>query len=304
MTFSEAILISILPLAASLLCIRAIARLERGQLADLLLISSLFFMSAAQTLAYLSGAVNTELMFNFAHCYLMGIFWMATSLVIYVYHLGQKHSPAILYLYIAPLILSVMHMAGFLTNGFRLQDGHPMHLDGEFSIIGDFYLLACVVTCGFLIYQNLRRVDSAVWLSKNLFLLLALVPLVIITGTGMLLSMTKYAIPLAIVGPVTILYVVGVFSYLSRPTVVNLSMGLDLLFGRLSLIKAIAVAEYTPDTIKSLKSDLERQGLAEAYEQNEGSVYKTAEYLGVDHSTVRKKIKLFNIARKPAIDKA
>ncbi|MBT4492369.1 MAG: hypothetical protein HOC70_03930 [Gammaproteobacteria bacterium] len=292
----DAFVISALPLLAVVVCGLLLAKSTEQPAITRITFLNLLIMSAAQALSFLSGQYSQELMFRFADIYLICGYFLFANLVVFVNSLSESRFERINYIYTLPLTLTILHILGFIVDGYRLQDGSPMHIDGALTFLADFFVIGCVVATSLIVYQNLKHNNIEVWISKNLLFLLSLVPLMLMFTFVILLSMTQYAISVVFVGPVITLYAAGTFFYLSRPRVVNIGYGFSLFLCRLKLAWSVLESDNSRNSYKALSTEIEKQFVAEALKQHDCSIVNTADFLGLDHSTLRKKLKQFHIS--------
>ncbi len=297
MTLLDTIVISVLPLASTIVCISVLARLELNQSAEKDLFVCLSFMSVFQLLCYCAGYFSQDLMFVLAHIYLLFGYWLFAALVAYTSSLGKSHDPYRRAIYLMAGLFTILHVGGYSTDGFYLEDGVPMHNDGVLGIIPDLYVLFCLLYSGRNIKINLRTLTAKddQLRSRNIWMIGALCVLGASFFTIMILSMTNYAISVAFAGPIVMLITALMFSYITRTDIMMVGLGREAFCSRMQLMKDVGTMELKPDTVKALKRRIEHLELVEALKISGNDIYQAASYLGIDHSTLRKKLKSFDI---------
>ena len=183
----------------------------------------------------MSWPYSEALMFRFADVYLIAAYWLFANILLLTNTLSDEPLEHLRWVYLAPAILSVMHVAGLLTDGYRIENGSPMHNNSALGWLGDAYLIMCLLGVGAIVASNLKRNDEVVWISKNWLFLFSLIPMVLGFGYVVVASAGPNPVSLVTIGPLMIVWAALTFYYLSRPSVVNVSYGIRLFIRRLKL---------------------------------------------------------------------
>ncbi len=194
-----------------------------------------------------------------------------------------------------------MHVAGLLTDGYRIENGSPMHNNSELAWVGDAYLIMCLLGVGAIVVSNLKRNDEVVWISKNWVFLFSLIPMVLGFGYVVVASAGPNPVSLVTIGPLMIMWAALTFYYLSRPSVVNVSYGIRLFIRRLKLIRFILELDYSRENQRVIFLEIEKQSIREALAKHDSNIPDAATSLGWDHSTLRKKLKLHGLSKSQQV---
>ena len=155
-------------------------------------------------------------MYRFADVYLIAAYWLFANILLLTNTLSDEQLEHLRWVYLAPAILSVMHVAGLLTDGYRIENGSPMHNNSALAWVGDAYLIMCLLGVGAIVVSNLKRNDEVVWISKNWVFLFSLIPMVLGFGYVVVASAGPNPVSLVTIGPLMIVWVALTFYYLSR----------------------------------------------------------------------------------------
>jgi len=292
-------LYTLLPSIVAALCLCLLARLiNKGADKPFIhLFTNLFIINACQVLGYCLFAVNRQLGEIGADIYLISTYFFFTHLVMMaVYHMREKVFPAINLLYIAPIALTAMHISGLIVESYRIEQNTLMHNDGEYAWLNDIHsMLSCITVLGIFLYNIQSIKNNRTLKSKNLLALISILPLVLIVMGLIYLSTTSHAISVTIIVPLVTFYTACVFFYLSNKCVVDLSIGLRFLKGRLRLAVMIFETGRTKEDIKQFNKALDKQFIIESLEYNDHNIQETAKYQRINHTTLRNKIKDYEI---------
>lgn len=149
-----------------------------------------------------------------------------------------------------------------------------------------------------------QNFDNKVIASKNIIALVAFIPLILVTLIIILLSRTPYVIPVVFIVPIVITYTAVAFYYLLRDRVIAVSVGVGFFLNRLKLANQLLEMKNNKDEIKSFTKAIEKQFIIEAMEVYGGDISATAEHLGMNHTTLRNKIKEYELTEKKSKSQA
>lgn len=295
MTPVDSLIASILPLASAICCALLLLRTQIELVTTRFIIGNLLFMNIAQGSGYLIWAFSGTPPYVAGDAYMIALYFLFTGLVVFPNTLIEKPIPKLHYLYLAPWVLGMLHLAGYMTDGYKVAQASIMHIDGPLSWLADSYDVGCAVASIGIIALNLRRARSPQTRSKMLMLAWAFVPLALVFGLVILLSTTRFAVSFVLLGPMVTLYAALVFFYLSKPFVLNIAIGPKALSERMKIVSQILTAEGTSESVRSLADEWDKQVIREKLAQNEMSIKKTADALHINHTTLRRKIKRYGI---------
>lgn len=131
--------------------------------------------------------------------------------------------------------------------------------------------------------------------SKNLIALSSFIPLIAVFAVVVALSRTSHAIAIGLIGPMISIYTAYTYHYLTRERVVDLSIGVAFFYDRLKLAHLLLETHKSKADLKHFHKEVERQFITEALQEKNYDIYDTADYLGFNHTTLRNKIKEYEI---------
>ncbi len=286
---------SILPLLAAFLCIKALSKSNLDISAKLLFICMLT-MSLCQAigLPIIPYSVNTAAFF--ADSYLITMYFFFASLVIFVYRLSNKKN-GIFFLYLIPLILTVLHLSGLMVTGYRAEQSSLMHDDGKFSFLFELEALLAIVGSLTISILNRRFEDDQIVLAKNMIISYSFIPLAMVTVLLVILSATDYAISATYVSPPIIIYSALIYGYVSNPKVIDISTGISHLPARLKLAIDFIFISANKTELDNCFEQEEKQILMELYLKHKGNTELMANDYGVNQSYIDNKIDELDIVK-------
>lgn len=293
-------LYSSLPFVSAVSCLYLLKRLvdRRSPIDFILLFANLALLNAVQSAGYLFWPYMSVGREYFADAYLILLYFLFTHYILFATCLSwkQERSRYRYWLYTVPGSLTLFHFAGLMVDGYRIEGYAILHNDGVMAWAFDlFILIACIATIATL-WRNVKdNFDDKVVASKNIIALVSFIPLILAYLTLVLLSRTEYAVPVIVVGPTVTIYAAIAFYYLHRDRVVYLSVGIKLFMQRLKLANMILEMGNTKLDIRSYTKAVEKQFIIEALERHQGKIQDTADYLGMNHTTLRNKIKEYEV---------
>ncbi len=291
---------TLLPTASTLCCVFLLNKLifRNTSRYYVLLFANLALMNLAQTLGYLLIPYSVAWAEYAADAYLITAYFFFTHLILLAISLSGK-APSSAYLrfqYWPAVCLSILHMNGLIVESYRIDQNTLMHNDGKLSWLFDgFILMSCLATLSYLFKNLSQNNQDQILMSKNMIAILSLIPLISVFFILILLSTTPYAVPVAIVGPLICIYAALTFYYLSRDSVANLSIGIVFFFERLKMAYLLLETGNTKRGLKQFNKSVEAQFIKEALVKNGGNIQATADYLDINHTTLRNKIKEYKL---------
>jgi hypothetical protein len=295
-------LYSFLPAIPALSCVVLLLKLNRNKAEwfSIRLFVNLLMMNVIQALAYIVFSFSLDIAKYIADAYLISAYFFFTHLLIYVSQLSENPPSIknISKLYAFPFLMTSFHLAGLMVSDYRVENNALLHNDGPLAWCLDVYILSsCMFSVAFLLRNAKQaRYKNTLLYSKNVLALISFIPLVIAFFVIVTLSMTQYAIPVVIIGPMVTLYTSFAFYYISKRRIIDASIGLRLLKSRVSLAwKLLETHKKNKESIKDLKNAIDKQFIKETLEENDHHIQKTADAMGLNHTTLRNKIKEFDL---------
>ncbi|MDH5301025.1 MAG: hypothetical protein OEW58_06650 [Gammaproteobacteria bacterium] len=291
---------AVLPALSASGCIYLLKRLLAKGVAreSIALFANLGVMNIVTVLFYLTWPFFPNDIDYVADAYLISVYFMCAHLWLFAVSLSGKPVNSMLRnaLYAVPVLLTVFHLAGLMVDDYRVEHYAILHNDGVLGWSFDlFALLAAMATIATL-WRNVRvHMEDKVVASRNIVALVSFVPLIAALVVVDLLSRTPYAIPVTMIGPMVILYAAVAFYYLHRERVVYLSVGIRFFMHRLKLAYALLEIGNTKSDMRGYTKAVEKQFILEALEKHQGKIQETADYLGMNHTTLRNKIKEYDV---------
>ncbi len=293
-------LYSFLPAIPALSCILLLAKLHRkkAEWYSIRLFANLLLMNLLQTVAYIVFSISVATAEYIADLYLISAYFFFTHLMIFALQLSKDtlsvNQTGLLYIF--PSVLTVFHLLGLMVDSYRVENDALLHNDGPLAWCLDVYILSSCVATVVLFSRNIKRnLKNRMLMSKNVVALLSFAPLIVAFFIIVLLSMTRYAIPVVFIGPLVTLYTSLAFYYISRKTVVDLSIGFGFFCDRLKLAYQFLETHKTKEDLKRFHHAVDKQFIKEALKENNFHIQETADYLGINHTTLRNKIKSYNL---------
>lgn len=293
------------PALAFISCLSLYIKLltRQSNRASLLLFANMTLMNLALVVLQLLLPHSPIIAEYMADAYLIFTYFFFAHLVFFALNLSAKPLKAIQYqiLYAFPVLLTLFHLSGFMIESYRFDHNSLMHNDGMLAWCFDVYaVVSCFATVSFL-FQNLRQCkDDRILISKNIIAILSCIPLVLVAFIIVLLSRSDHPVPVVILGSSITLYTAVTFFYLSRDKVADVSIGIAFFFARLKLAYQLLETDKTKMDSKQFNKQLERQFIKEALVAADGNIQAAADYMQVNHTTLRNKIKEYDISVEKA----
>lgn len=266
----------------------------------LLLFFYLILINSIQVIAHISWSYSLTLTEYLTDAYLITAYFFFTQLILFSMSLSEKPINLLFrrLLYVFPIVFTVFHFMGLMVEGFRSEGYMIYHNDGTLAWCFDLYaIIACVATAILLKKNKRKPYDDEVNASKNIIAPISFLPVIFIFMALVVLSRTEYVIPVVVVVPLISIYAAITFYYLQRESVADLSFGIRFFFDRLMLANKLLELDNSKDELRSYKKEVEKLFILEVLEKHDGNIQETADYLGMNHTTVRNKIKEYEIGQ-------
>lgn len=266
----------------------------------LLLIIHLICINGIQVLLYLTWSYSSVLTGYIADIYLITAYFFFVQLVLFSMSLSGKPISSLFrrLLYVVPVIFTVLHLMGLMVEGYRIEGYVIYHNDGVLAWCFDLFVIASCVATAILLRKNKKESpNDGVDASKSIIAPISFLPLIVVFITLVVLSRTEYVIPVVVVVPLISIYAAITFYYLQRNSVADLSFGVRFFFERLWLANKLLEMESSKSELRSYKKEVERLFILEVLEKHHGNIQETADYLEMNHTTVRNKIKEYEIVQ-------
>ncbi len=291
---------SSLPFIAAVICCYLLGKLlvKKSNIGALLLFSNLALLNIIQAALYLALSYSQVIGEYFADAYLITAYFFFAHLTLFAVSLSKKPVTPIKHylMYVLPGVLTVFHLSGLMVDGYRFEQNALMHNDGPLAWCFDVFALVSCIAAAAILFNNIKaNRGNRMLTSKNIIGLISFVPLILAFFIIILLSATPYAFPVVIVGSLITIYTALAFYYLLRDSVVDLSIGLTFFWRRLSLAYLLLETHKTKTDLKTFTKAVEKQFINEALELHKGNIQETADYLGINHTTLRNKIKEYDV---------
>lgn len=291
---------SLLPALTALYCLLLLKRIwaSHGSIAYIKLFSNLMVMNTLQAVAYLLFAVSPPLAEYVADAYLISLYYLFAHLMILAVSLSEKGANTLVVrcIYVFPLLLTALHLFGYMVESYRVEKNSLMHNDGEFAGLFDLFVIVSSVMTAVIFRYNIKHIrDDQMLASRNMIALISFIPLTLIFCVLIVLSMTENSVPVVIVVPLISIYILLVFYYISRSRIVDLSIGPNFFIKRIKLAWILLESLRTKGDIKRFQHQLEKQIIQEALKEHNNAIQATADSLKMNHTTLRNKIKEYNL---------
>jgi len=282
-------------LLSGMLLIKLINR--KVPIITLVLFGCLLLMGLSQFLGYVVAAWWPEHTRYFADAYLISAYFFFATLALFALNLNPEHRVNHqLFFYLLPTALAVLHVGGFMVESYRFEQNSLMHTDGPMAPAFDlFALFCCMATIGIARLNIKQFPNDGQLLTKSKLLLWSFAPIAICFGVLIVLSKTDYAISLAVVGPLIIIYTAIAYFYIAKKQIIDCSIGSTALRQRAKLAYQLIAMQKLKDSLKELNRKIQQQFITEAFFENGSSYRAAAEQLGYDESYVRKQIKEYGL---------
>lgn len=243
---------------------------------------------------YMALSLSRPIAEHFADAYALAAYFLFCNLLITCLNLYdfKQFDPRNLYvLYVFPVLVSVLHLAGYVTDGYRFEQNALMHNDGPLAMATDVYILCCCLGAVVALFTNVKMAKNKTNLSKNVVALISFIPLILSIFALLLLSRTQYALPVVVILPIFFLYTGMMFYYIAQDQVIDITIGVRFIRDRLVLCHCLLAGQRDKQKVKQLMKRVEWQFIKEALYEHDNNIMDTAEALGMNHNTIRTKIK-------------
>lgn len=293
-------LYSLLPFFSAAVGLYLLKRLidKKSPVESLLLFINIVLVNAVQSIGYIVWPYIETGHQYFADAYLIALYFLFAHLLLFSISLSGK-SARYQYrylIYIFPVILTLLHIAGFMVEGYRIDGYVILHNDGELAWCLDFFVLMSCIAAATIFGKNMKaNFHDKVLASKNIIALVSFIPLILAFTVVDLLSRTLYVVPIIVIGPLVTLYAALSFYYLHKERVIYLSVGLVFFMSRLKLANKILELNNTRADVRTYTKAVEKQIILEVLGRHQGKIQEAADYLGMNHTTLRNKIKEYDV---------
>lgn len=290
LTYMESILDGFWPAVAFCISLVLVVRTEGEAKAY---ISMLCMMSLAQAVGTVILPWSPESAFILADVYLISGYWALAFAIAFLNTL-QERKFDLTYWYMAPLFLTLCHLAGLTAEGYVIKDRSPMHLDGPASFLVDAYVWICLLGSSALAGWGLYVTKNGASRSKYILYIIASVSFIAAMAIVTLINYFYSAgLSLRSIGPFVLLINCLVFAYISREKVLVLSQGIAPVKRRLSLIPLILEEE---DLLSEAINDAkEKRALQDALDRTD-TMTAAADHLGIHRNSLRRKLNKHGIS--------
>lgn len=284
---------SIYPAFAVLCCSFLIvkARRSKAALQYIKLFTNFWLINLFQVFIYLSLQVSFDVATYFTDMYLIAAYFLFAHLLQLALSMSaQNRGDWFDYIYIIPVALTVMHFLGLMTDGYRLEANTILHNDTEYAWCFDAFILVSSLASIITFFFNTRSTEyDYVLISRNIIALLSFVPFLLSVAYIVVRSNSSSPISVVYIVPTMSLWVVGVFYYITKPNIVDLTRSLR---GHLEAFKLIYSAICHVDS-KDQMDDFKKQWTLLHYKETirkHRTYPKSAQALGVSESSLRKAV--------------
>lgn len=290
---TDNIVYSVFPLIAVMLHLLIIKRASsRKASSSFIILFSIFcLLNAFQAGIYLSFDYSIFFAYHFTDAYLITAYFLFAALPMMAFSLSKHEYSFAKYIYIVPLVLTVLHFGGYMIDGYRVVNGTILHNDGVYSHFFDLFLaVSSIITVALLAY-NLYTMTENLQKSRNLIALIAFVPFIFFVMLIIALSNTDSPISVVIIVPLVSVYISLVFYYVSGSMIIDLTIGPYAMWQR---IKAAHMLLSTLQNKKDLDNFNRRVNTIKYQEmlaRHNNNINKAAAELDIHHTTLRKALK-------------
>ncbi len=287
------------PAVAALLCLLLLRKAYKSN-ADapyIYLFVNLVLMNLLQAMGYVVFIFHANLAEYFADAYLISIYFLFIHLFLIALSLSPNEPKPWRHLvYIFPAILTLLHLAGYIVDGYRLEHNTYMHNDGDLAWCLDLYILFSCCSSAMLFFKNKKEIrNDNVLESRNIIALFSFFPLIIILLGLMMLSRTEEALPMSIIVPFISIYIVSFFYYISRSKIIDLTVGWRAIIERFKLLEDGMGQLNNKEDFDEFAYKWRDQLYREAMARNNNDMKAAAEDINVSESTLRKFFKAQDI---------
>ncbi|MGS2716592.1 hypothetical protein ACVBE9_00325 [Eionea flava] len=292
---------SVYPLVVSVICCFLYCKAWKSGAASeyLRLFSNLTIINLCQVAIYLFIPFYFVVAEYIADFYLIAAYFLFAHLLQLSLSLSETYRgtwPR--YIYIVPVVLTVMHLLGLMVESYRIAaDGTILHNDGTHSIYFDvFGIVACISTI-VIFGINVKTVkDDYVNSSRNLIALLSFVPFILGAVYLIVRSNTDNPVSVVYVVPTMTLWIALVFYYISKGSIVDLTLSPQGHIERFKLMHLGACHIDTPEQRQYYEDQRRLHFYKEKLRKHNFHYPTVAKEAGVGDTTVRTFIKKHDLA--------
>lgn len=210
---------SLYPTLVVILCVLLLHKAYRSGagLPYLKLFANLALINICQAIAYVSLEFSIIFAQYMADLYLISAYFLSVHFIQLALYLSEDDRGSwSKYLYIAPIILTLLHFSGLMVDSYRIENGVLLHNDGFFAWAFDvFIILSSVITIIAFTHNFIHNKKNELIASKNMIALISFIPFVLISTFLIVLSNTQHVISVVIIIPSITVYIVAIFYYIS-----------------------------------------------------------------------------------------
>jgi hypothetical protein len=210
---------SLYPTLVVILCVLLLHKAYRSGagLPYLKLFANLALINIFQAISYATLGFSLTFSQYIADLYLISAYFLFIHFMQLALYLSEgDREPWPKYLYIAPIILTLLHFSGLMVNSYRIENGVLFHNDGLFAWVFDvFVILSSVITIITFTHNFIYNKKNELIASKNIIALISFIPFVLMSTLLIVLSNTQHVIPVVIIIPSITVYIVAIFYYIS-----------------------------------------------------------------------------------------
>jgi hypothetical protein len=210
---------SLYPTLVALLCLLLLHKAYRSGagLPYLKLFANLALINICQAISYAALAFSLAFSQYMADLYLISAYFLFVHFIQMALYLSEDDRGSWpKYLYIAPIILTLLHFSGLMVDSYRMENGVLLHNDGFFAWAFDvFVILSSVITIITFTHNFIYNKNNELIASKNMIALISFIPFVLISTLLIVLSNTQHVMSVVIIIPSITVYIIATFYYIS-----------------------------------------------------------------------------------------
>lgn len=287
------IVYSVFPIVASLfhLIIIKRARERKASLIFITFFTILFFGNLFQALIYISLDHIPFISYRFTDLYLISAYFLFAVLPNLALNLSDAKYSWSKYIFVIPIVFTLLHIMGYMVDGYRISNGTVLHNDGQYAHIFDlFIVISSLSTISFLLF-NVYTVSDNVQKSRNLIALIAFVPFIFFVLFLVALSNTDNPVSVVIIVPVVSIYISFIFYYLSGKNIIDLTIGPLAMSRRLRAAHMLLSILKNKNDLDRLTKYVNRIRYEEALARHKNNFKTASVELDVHPTTLRKALK-------------
>ena len=274
-----------------LLCYKAYR--SNAEIPYLKIFINLAIINICQTILYLSLQKHFLIATYAADIYLIAAYFLFTHFMQLAFNLsGNALYGWEKYLYIPPIILTILHVLGLMVNGYRFESNALVHNDGALSWTFDIFLLLSSIVIIVTFISNAKTIkNDYLQASRNIIALISFIPFVLAAALLVILSNTDAIIPVVVIIPSMSLYIVFVFYYISRSEIIDLTIGPSAFLKRLKIAYLLLSSLRTKQDLDNFNRQLQVLRYNEAMQKHKNNYNEAAKELKVHPTTLRNALK-------------